>query len=604
MAESIAVEAQDVPEFSETKDMLDQFRLGKETGQDGKPVTRPTHLVNRDIVAIVRKFMLDRGEFFRSPTPMYFDRVKCRVINVVPGDGELRRVLRHLGFMPKEAHTAMVEASLVDMAAIAPERDLHHISYMSDSAIYINAGLGRMIRITEAAIEEVPLGTDDVILLDPEINDWPAFEELSSLIDELRPTVAESCTQLHPDLPLTQHLTTRWSLDSRITPEQAHQAFITRFLFIYSAASKVKTWCAQLFTGEQGSGKSTAIELSATTIYGKISEGSPMPTTVGDLQLSATTSSILALDNIDGANLDAPRNAAMADTLCLIATGGHAKRRRLFTTATVDSYSLRTHLMMTSRAWPLDRDDFARRTLRFEVEPSRGHQIIEKGTLFKALLANRTRILAEVLLRCQNILKAYQAPAPTVPFSVEMAEYEQYTYQCAAYEGSLESTKQLWQAINNQGKATLTETSPIVQAMRLFIGKRSGHAKRIGITELFAVLQTAFHETGQNFPYRAANKLGVHLRNSGPSLAAIGITVGRDNNSSYVLIEPTSEEIARCVSMYLYLRNENLNRMAPYLAQPHKPDNNNIVDEEANRSMETMFNDDLSDMEFPVKGAA
>ena len=251
---------------------------------------------------------------------------------------------------------------------------------------------------------------------------------------------------------------------------------------------------------------------------------------------------------------------------------------------------------MTSRAWPLDRDDFARRTLRFEIEPSRGQQLVGKEVLFPAAQAVLPRMRAEILLRCQNILRAYQQDAPVVSFASEMIEYEQFAYRCAAFEGTLDATRELWGAIRDQSKVTLTDTSPIVQAMRLFIGKRAGRAKRIGVTELFASLQTVAHETGQTLPFKAANRLGHHLRNSGPSLAAIGVIYDRDDRGAFVSIEPAAWEIERCVSMYGYFRHENLNRVAPYLASPNKPDEN-IVDEEANRSLETAFHDTMSDMD-------
>ena len=313
--------ADSVQMFKEVRDTLDEVRLGKEVA-DGKKYPRPSHLVNREIVKIVTQHLKAQGEFFRAPSPMFFDRVLRRVINVVPGDGELRWMLRQFGFMPSERHSTLVEQALVGRAAVAPERALHRISCMKDSEVYINAGLGRMIKVTTEGIEEVDLGTGDVILLDPLIQEWPAFSDIQVLLDEMRPLIGTSCTELRPDLPLTQHLTTRWSKSSKITPEQAHQAYITRLLFSFSAASRVPLWPALLFSGEQNSGKSTGLELAQLSVYGRIPEGVQFPSTVEDLQLAAATSSLLAYDNMDGANLDAPRNASMADTLCLIATGG------------------------------------------------------------------------------------------------------------------------------------------------------------------------------------------------------------------------------------------------------------------------------------------
>jgi hypothetical protein len=84
-----------------------------------------------------------------------------------------------------------------------------------------------MLRITTNEIKVVPVGTDDVILLDPEDRVWPSYEEvLKPLIDEIAPVLGSTCTKLIPKLPLTQHLTTRWSTSSRLSVEQMRQIFI------------------------------------------------------------------------------------------------------------------------------------------------------------------------------------------------------------------------------------------------------------------------------------------------------------------------------------------------------------------------------------------
>jgi hypothetical protein len=205
----------------------------------------------------------------------------------------------------------------------------------------------------------------------------------------------------------------------------------------------------------------------------------------------------------------------MADALCLVASGGDMKRRRPYTTNELETYNIQTHLFTTSKVLPIDRTDVQRRTIHLEVEPAANHQLVSKDALFERVLAERPRMLAEVILRCQNILRAYQlAPDGGDTQNArygrrsEMFEYEVFCYHCAAYEGTLEEMQITWAANREQYTIAITDQSSIVHALRIFIGMKANTIPRMGITELFSGLQTAFYKTGQNLPYRAGNKLG------------------------------------------------------------------------------------------------
>jgi hypothetical protein len=119
-----------------------------------------------------------------------------------------------MGLLDTERHTKLVAKNLTHVGDASPERPLHHLSYMSPSAIYIPASPSTMLKITTDDIEEVPLATDDVILIAEDIADLPPISELQPYIDKLRPQVGNTCTGLIPGLPLTEHLTTRWAIDS------------------------------------------------------------------------------------------------------------------------------------------------------------------------------------------------------------------------------------------------------------------------------------------------------------------------------------------------------------------------------------------------------
>jgi hypothetical protein len=448
---------------------------------------------------------------------------------------------------------------------------------MSDKRdrLYLNLGRGQMLRITVGQIEVVPVGTDDVILLDPEERVWPSYEKaLKPLIDEIAPVLGRTCTNLIPELPLTRHMTTRWSTSSKLTVEQMHQLFITRLMLIFSAASEVSLWPIVMFAGDQNSGKSTPGEKLMTLLAGEKTQGDLMSDDRTQLETSAANSAILLLDNVDGADLDSKKNGSTLDLLCLTATGGSLARRTLFTTADQSRYRIHTHLITTSRTLPTDRADVQRRTLSLEVDSSpKGAARRTKDDLFKELLEDRPRILAEIIVRAQNILRAYQKPTPEVEFISEMPEYEAFTYRCAAFEGTLSQTQELWRANKEQYQQAITEQSPIVFALQLLIGKLGGGIKQIKVAELHSAMKTAFASVDLPLPFSAANRLGIHLQQSIPAIATLGVTTRRVGPGRDVFIKPSAEQIGECVAMYEGLRRDYEERsLGPMPANRRKAD--------------------------------
>jgi hypothetical protein len=117
-----------------------------------------------------------------------------------------------------------------------PQRKVHHISYVSPDAVYLWSGPHRMLKITTSTIEEVGVGTDGVLLQAEHIAPFPSLNELKQRIEALRSRIGDAVTKLIPGTPLSDVYTTRWSSESRLTPEQARQMALTRFLFVPAAS--------------------------------------------------------------------------------------------------------------------------------------------------------------------------------------------------------------------------------------------------------------------------------------------------------------------------------------------------------------------------------
>jgi hypothetical protein len=531
-----------IASHSDVRKKLDVIRCGTVPNPNGKGERkRPAHLVNQDVLFTVHNHFESRGTMFQAPHPYYLDDEDHRLIHLSEDDPELAHLLLQLGLLPKEFHTTLVTRALIDMGRRAPSRTPHRISYMEDSAVYLRASPTLMIKVTTDAIEEVPIGTDDVILIADDLGDWPALSELQPHIDTLRPTVGTACTRLLPGLAFSDLLTSRWSHDSILTHEQAHQMFVTRVMFL-SAASRYSLWPLDVHTGDGESGKTTPLELLLTTFKGRVSLTKSLPGKERDLVASVTNSSILAYDNIDEARLDSPDKAAYSDLICQISTGAELDLARLYSTNVVDRYTIKNHGFFTARTNPFSRPDVMRRTIHLEMDPPDTTSKFDRDKLVAKVLELRPQMLAEFLLRSQNILRAHLAHGDAAfEYQSSMAEYERFTLICAAYEGTLDETHKLWSDYMVQWQRSITASNPLVFGLRLWLGKGGNHDRTVSPATLFAELQTVYRETEQAFPYRSPAAFGRHVGQNLPALRAIGFTTVRTRSGQDYLFTPSEE---------------------------------------------------------------
>ncbi|MEG9437560.1 hypothetical protein JAO29_15525 [Edaphobacter sp. HDX4] len=541
---------------------LDSLRLGFEIITDAngamKKIRRPAHLVNRDIFNVVHTHLEARGEIFAAPQPYYFDRIDHRLIRLLEGDANLAQLLRELGLLPTEPHTKLVSRALADIGNSAEHRTVHRLAFFGCDAIYIRATETTMLKVTATDITEVPLGTDDVILIADDLGDWPSLAELEPYLESLRPQMGTTCTQIRPDLPLAK-LTTRWADDCLLNAEQQWQMAFTRATFIF-AASRYSTWPILLLTGEGGSGKSTFFELLLSLLVGEPTILQSLPSQERSLVALLTKSSIAALDNVDGAGLDRPDRSSVNDLICQASTGAKISIARLFNDNVLDTYRLRLHTFFTCRVNPFDRDDVMRRTIELQMAtPTEDGP--DKDALVRAFLADRAPMLAELLLRLQNIVRAHdEHGAAEFHMVTKMKEYEKFTYVCSAFEERLSETKNLWASYMQRYRRSITETDPLVHAVRLWLGKGGNDGRQVSPTTLFTELQTIFADLEQVFTYKSPSAFGRNVAKHRTSLRTIGFSeVPTRGNQDYVF-HPSADELALCKRLYTDLRSAILRR--------------------------------------------
>ena len=547
------------PSLVELRTQLDNIRFYQhaKTGQ-WKDSSLPKNMLHREIQRIVLEGLRARGFFFFATYPYYFDRVEGKLIRLTPGDDKFTALLRALGFYAAEQDTKVLLTNLIDKMMSAPVFPIHRFSYMTEdgSAVYIRATEVTMYKVTADDIISVPLGTDGVLLVADDLGDWPTLEELKPHMDELRALIGNACTRIVPGSPLTR-LTSRWDESQYMTAQQQWQMAFTRLMFPF-CASLYRLWPILLLTGESGSGKSTLPELFQSLMQGVLSEVKGLPADRRALLAHLTKHTFGLFDNVDRAGLD-DQKSVINDIVCHMSTGASYSVAELYKTNAELEFVIRLHPVFSSVVCPFVAADVLRRTLELSMAPKSGKKK-NKNTLIKNVLTARPAMLAEMLLRTQNMVKAHLACSTNYEEYEAISntdDYEVFTLVCAEYEGSLTETRQLWKDYMKRNRETTSERDPLVSAVRLWLGKGGNAGREVTATTLFAEIQTIFEHLQQPMTYKTVGSFSTRMGAHQEALKILGMESKRipGTGARVKVFNPSPEEMAECERRYNDLKD-------------------------------------------------
>jgi hypothetical protein len=538
---------------------LDRISLGLERN----PVTGGSRKKNARLIPVemwerVKEHFLARGKFFRCGTETYYlDEIDHLLIPISRDSSPLHLLLLKLGYLPTKQDTNAIIRALLNFASEMPLRTAHRLAFFSDDAIYVWSGENRMIRIrADEDPEEVATGVDGVVLLATDLAPWPDLETvLKPIMEEMHSTLGRACTQVRPDLPLSK-LTTRWAQEQAISAEMAHQFFTTRFLFCY-AASRYSLWPLLMLLGEHNTGKSTASELILTLLTDDLEDNlQSFPGKEDNLVTGLADASICLYDNVEDVNLFDPQNSAISDLICGVATGMKVRRRKKYSDGENVTFKIKSHAFLSSRINPFTRPDVLRRTIVLETEPADVATTVSKKGILKAVKEARPQILAEILLRLVNIVRAHHFYGEKqYQGRSEMVDYEIFTYRCAEYEGTLAETESMWDASRARYQKTLTEGNPLNYCISIWLGEVNKQGTFINLkravspSTLWGELKGLFCEL-RTFKYDTPISLGKGVTKNLPSLRTLGFDYDRTRGGRDYIFDPNPAALETCQQMY------------------------------------------------------
>ncbi len=509
-------------------DYIEQVRIGKRPDMiDGKPkiISVPKHEVEQDVIDIVLWHLRSGGILFQSARPYYFCKREHRLYDLTTDvDAYLAKLRLHKG---SPLHT-QVAASVRLAAKEAPERTLHKLSYFNKKAltVYIYTSPTTMVRVREFEIETVPLGTDDVILMAPDTRPWPTLDELRPYMDEMRSVLGQSCAEPRPGLPMTDLVTTRWGRAGHLTPYQAQRVFMQRWLFLYFASAYAEVWPFLFLTGETGSGKSTLLELWGAALHGIFIRLKSLPKPQ-DLGTALASASLLFWDNVDrGFDSNAKKDPQFLDTVCQIATGGVATKRVLYSDGDEHQTDLLNHVAFTSINMPFAAEDIQRRVIHLTIEMIRSGNRAEDDKIdrIERTIEARPRILAELLLRIQNGIRAHREQFPNQPTVTRMAAYERFTHRLAQLEDRYIECRDVWGAIVERYGENIRADNPVYKGIAMWLASNPENlGRKTQSTVLCAEIQSLYETLRLPWAYQNPISLGRAISHNRSALDALGM---------------------------------------------------------------------------------
>ena len=396
-----------------------------------------------------------------------------------------------------------------------------------------------MTRISMQNIEAVDNGTDGVLF--KEIGQQPFSIDLNHLpsFEYGLKTTTES--------PLCKILNANWDGDG----DKQHQLYICRF-FALLFPGMFGANPIVINQGEHRSGKTTAAKLIGWLLLGRDFSATILNRDIKDVETALSNDFLVLFDNADSGK-DA---RSIEDLIAVASTGGSIRRRELYTTNTSVSAQLTSQVFFTSRGRTFDRNDVVDRCFFFKFAQfgqAGGRQAESELTMTHAVIDQRDTLMAEVIVKCQNILRSLDAKRDVTYLSnSRLQDFSRFCLAVADSEGWLPQMQGIFQSVSDEQKRISTEANPLHPLIRLAIGyDQRAMAKPMCAGELALMLDDVATRAHVNSPARKDPKSLAQLISVAQSefKANLGLIVVMDKKVKRNLysFRPAAETLAECI---------------------------------------------------------
>lgn len=322
------------------------------------------------------------------------------------------------------------------------------------------------------------------------------------------------------------------------------QDFMLLVAWLVAALHPAGPYPVLALDGEQGAAKSTTCRMLRRLVDPNKADLRAPPRNEDDLIVAATSSRVVALDNMSFVEADT------ADALCRLATGSGMSKRLLYSDGDEHLVAVCRPVLLNGIPSLLARGDLADRSLAITLpaipdDKRRGEAEVWEG--FEAAAPAILGLLLDALARALA-----DGPGLSLPRLPRMADFARLA--CAAAPAFGWTADDMLAAIEgNRADAVeaVIEADPVAVAVRTFMGTQNGtpwEGTATALLEVVTNLATLEQQRERTFPKDAA-RLSTRLRRIAPAMRRTGwdvtLPTGGGRAGRNITIKPTAGHTAR-----------------------------------------------------------
>jgi hypothetical protein len=460
---------------------LEIFTIRKKHGTKD---TRKDFEINAQVGNVVTSDLSEKGSFYYEGQRAYFhDGSNKKLVEVHPEDIEFTLLLSKYGINRSESlYRYLYEALLVNAFESGSETRIHRLAYYDQKTfkVYLFNFGNQIYKISPEKTELVDNGTDGVLFVSDgksqpfELN---GHDRAISLLDKF--------------------IISKVNFDEGVLKANEYSLLLLSWFYCLFFESIMPTKPILAFIGPKGSGKSHTVRKIGRLLFGDGFDVMPLSNDVKDFDAAVTNSALVAIDNAD------TKSNWLNDRLATVATGGIIRRRKYYTTNSLEEIPTHSYTAITARTPQFNRDDVADRLLIMRV--GRIGNFISESVLLDEVMLNRNRIMSEVVEHIQEILRARksrQQAEKTGTF--RMADFADFSLRLAHSAGFENHMRTVFDKLSNEQSYFSLENDEIVELLSIWSEKNPD--KEVTNSELCDELSDLAKEMNIKFKYTAKNR--------------------------------------------------------------------------------------------------